>query len=214
MYQLIDLSSWKRKDAFNRFLTFDNPTWDLLSEVSITTFYETVRETNQSFFLSMLYAISCVCNLIDELRYRIDRDGQIRLYEVVHPSSTILFENENYGYAYFDHHADYRSFMASAAHELEKQKKGMNMDTRDEDLGRIYCSPIPWVNFSGFRHPFKAKGNTSVPMIVFGKHFERSGERYMMVGLTLHHGLADGYHAGLFFNGLQSKLSNPDFIPR
>jgi chloramphenicol O-acetyltransferase type A len=52
-------------------------------------------------------------------------------------------------------------------------------------------------------------------LIVFGKHYERDGERYLPVGLTLHHGLADGYHAGLFFTRLQDMLDKPDaFINR
>jgi chloramphenicol O-acetyltransferase type A len=51
-------------------------------------------------------------------------------------------------------------------------------------------------------------------MIVFGKYYERDGELFLPVGLTLHHGLADGLHAGKFFSTLQDLLDRPeDYLP-
>jgi chloramphenicol O-acetyltransferase type A len=139
----------------------------------------------------------------------------VRLYDTVHPGSTILYENGTFGFGYFSLHADFHQFISDAKIELDIQKERKNVDSKDEDLARIYFSPLPWVSFSGFRHPFRAHGNLSIPLIVFGKHYERDGERYLPVGLTLHHGLADGYHAGLFFTRLQDMLDKPDaFINR
>lgn len=209
MYDILDTEHWKRKDLFTFFKSYDNPTWDLISDVNITAFYKAIKEMDAPFFLSFLYAASSVCNSIDELRCRIDEDGRVRQYHLVHPGSTVLYDNGTYGYGYFTFHQDFRLFMAEAKVELEKQKNKQNVDPKDEDLARIYFSPIPWVSFSGFRHPFRKGGNISIPMIVFGKHFEKDGERFLPVGLTLHHGLADGYHAGLFFNKLQEKLDHP-----
>lgn len=206
MYTIIDIDTWKRKELFQFFSTFDNPTWDLIAELRITDFYTACKTKQQSFFLSFLHAASSVANSIEEMRCRIDPDGHVRQYQVVHPGSTVLYENGTYGYSYLDFHPDYTTFMNEAAPSFENQKQMLNRDPKDDDLARIYFSPIPWVSFSGFRHPFRAKGNTSIPMIVFGKHFERDQERYITVGLTLHHGLADGYHAGLFFKGLQSHF--------
>jgi chloramphenicol O-acetyltransferase type A len=210
MYDIIDIEQWKRKDLFILFKSYDNPTWDLICDVNITHFYKAIKEIDTPFFLSFLYAASSVCNSIDELRCRIDAEGQVRQYHVVHPGSTILYENETYGFGYFDFHPDFRSFITAAKGELEIQKSKQDVDPKDDDLARIYFSPIPWVSFSGFRHPFRKGGNISIPMIVFGKHFEKDGERFLPVGLTLHHGLADGYHAGLFFNKLQEKLDHPE----
>jgi chloramphenicol O-acetyltransferase type A len=149
------------------------------------------------------------CNGIDELRCRIDGEGNVRQYHTIHPGSTILYEDGTYGFGYFDFQSDFNTFIESAGIEFEKQKQRKGVDPKDDDLAKIYFSPIPWVSFSGFRHPFRKGGNVSVPMIVFGKHYERDGERYMPVGITLHHGLADGYHAGRFFTLLQEHLDNP-----
>lgn len=210
MYDIIDIDQWKRKDLFRFFETYDNPTWDLLSEVRITSFYNAVKEEGHSFFLSFLYVGSLACNAIEELRCRIDGVGGVRRYETVHPGSTILYDDETYGFGYFDFKVRFEDFMAEATAGFERQKLRKGVDPKDDDLAKIYFSPIPWVSFSGFRHPFRKGGNISVPMIVFGKHFERDGERYMSVGITLHHGLADGYHAGRFFTILQDHLDHPE----
>lgn len=214
MYEIIDIDQWKRKDLFRFFAHYDNPTWDLISEVRITRFYQATKAGHFSFFLSFLYAGSLACNRIDELRDRIDHEGKVRRYKVVHPGSTILYDNETYGYGYFDFHAEFETFYEKASEDFVEQKESQGVDPREDDLARIYFSPIPWVSFTGFRHPYRKSGNTSIPMIVFGKHYERDGERYLPVGLTLHHGLADGFHAGKFFSELQHLMDQPeDYLP-
>jgi chloramphenicol O-acetyltransferase type A len=214
MYDLIYIDNWKRKDLYHFFEGYDNPTWDLMCDVRVTSFYKAVKANDYSFFLSFLYVGSLACNCIDELKCRIDQEGKIRQYHMIHPGSTILYENETYGYGYFDFHQDFDAFMEQAKSDFERQKNNKGVDTRDDDLARIYFSPIPWVSFSGFRHPYRKTGNASIPMIVFGKYYERDGERYLPVGLTLHHGLADGFHAGRFFTLLQELLDHPeDYLP-
>lgn len=213
MYDIIDPAHWKRRELFDLFASYDNPTWDLLTEVRITAFYDAVKRGGHSFFLSFLYAGTVVCNRIDELKCRIDAEGKVRQYHVLHPGSTILYDDGTYGFGYFNFVTEYLQFLQESKIAFDHQRESKGVDPKDEDLSRIYFSPIPWVSFSGFRHPFRRGGNMSVPMIVFGKHYMKEGERYLPVGLTLHHGLADGYHAGLFFKHLQELMDRPDFIP-
>ncbi|MDZ4749219.1 MAG: CatA-like O-acetyltransferase [Saprospiraceae bacterium] len=210
MYDIIEIDQWKRKELFNFYASYDNPTWDLMCDMRITSFYNTVKANEYSFFLAFLYVGSLTCNGIEELRCRIDDDGNVRRYHTVHPGSTILYDDGTFGFGYFNFQNDVSRFIAESKETFQKQKETKGVDVKDDDLARIYFSPIPWISFSGFRHPFRKAGNTSVPMIVFGKHYERDGERYMPVGLTLHHGLADGYHAGQFFTQLQHHLDHPD----
>lgn len=214
MYEIIDIDQWKRRDLFRLFQQYDNPTWDLLAEVEITEFYNAIKKEGFSFFLSFLYVGTRVCNIIEELRCRIDPSGCVLKYDIVHPGSTILYDDGTYGFGYFQFHLGLNAFLSEATLAFEAQKATKGVDSKDDDLARVYFSPIPWVSFAGFRHPYRGSGNSSIPMIVFGKHFERDGRRYLPVGLTLHHGLADGYHAGLFFNTLQDMLNTPaDFLP-
>lgn len=207
MYKSIDVQSWERNALFTFFQTFENPTWDISADLDITRFYQITKKNESSFFLSFLYIATKVGNSIDAFRQRILDDGSVIEFDVIHPGSTVLYDNQTFGFGYFNYQDDFRLFLEHALVEFENQKDRKNMDPKDEDLGRFYFSPIPWISFTSFRHPFRKDANHSIPLIVFGKHYERDGLRLMPVGLTLHHGLADGYHAGLFFNRLQEALN-------
>ena len=209
MYKTIDIESWPRKDLFLFFNKYDNPTWDIAADVRINHFYQAVKDLNTSFFLSFLFVASKVCNDIPAIKQRIDKDGNVREYETVHPGSTVLYDNGTFGFGYFDFEKNYASFLSKATIAFEEQKIKRDLDAKEEDLARLHFSPIPWISFTGFRHPFNAIANHSIPKIVFGKHLLKSKDRMLPVGITLHHGLADGFHTGLFFNQLQSELDDP-----
>ena len=203
------MDNWERRELFTFFQKYDDPTWDILADVEIGEFYKIIKEANASFFLSFLYIATKVCNQIDALRQRILPSGEVIEYNVIHPGSTILYDNRTFGFGYFRYDEDFKIFLTEGLKEFENQKGKKDLDPKDADLARIYFSPIPWISFTGFRHPFLKPANHSIPKIVFGKHLEKNGSRFMPVGLTLHHGLADGFHAGLFYSLLQEALNDP-----
>src|SRR5690349_18496267 len=138
MYEIIDQSTWVRKNTYTHFKSFDNPTWDLISDVRITSFYNAVKSNEGSFFLSFLHAASAACNAIPELRCRIDPAGNVRLYDIVHPGSTILYDNGTYGYVYLNYQEDYKAFIEAGKAEMEAQKLRKDADPKDDELGLIY----------------------------------------------------------------------------
>ena len=74
------------------------------------------------------------------------------------------------------------------------------------ELSRLCClSVIPWISFTSFEHAMRSPPD-SVPRFVFGRHREVGSRRCMPVSIALHHALADGFHAGLFFELFQTEL--------
>jgi chloramphenicol O-acetyltransferase type A len=209
-FDVIDLDQWKRKALFQFYETYDDPTWDILADVRITRFYAMTRREGYSFFLAFVHAASRACNSIEEFRLRIGPAGEVRRYPIVHPGSTVLHDDGTFGFAYFRYKERFSEWLPDARARLEAAKQDTAIDPREEDLARLYFTPVPWITFRGFRHPQRRGYRQSIPMIIFGKHVETAGERTMPVGLTLHHGLADGFHAGLFFSRLQAMLDDPD----
>src|SRR5690606_38429960 len=193
-YDVIDLATWKRRDLYDFYRTFVNPTCDLMADARITRFYEAVKDAGHPFFLSFLYAIAHACQQVDELRLRISPEGEVRRYHHIHPGSTLLRDDGTFGFGYFSYESSFRAFLDKGRQVLTAFQETRTFDPRQDDLARIYCSPLPWVSFRGFRHPFSGRGTHSIPMIIFGRHEERGGERTIPVGITLHHALADGYH--------------------
>jgi len=208
-YSVIDVARWKRKEHFLFYRDFDNPTWDLLADIRITGFYQAIRAADHPFFLSFLYVIARAANAIPEFRLRISEEGEVREYATVHPGSTLLTDDGTFQFGYFQYGPSFSQFVAGGRHVMERARQDPGFDPRGDDLARLYCTPVPWVSFRGFRHPFRRATSNSIPMIIFGKHELREGERTIPVGVTLHHGLADGYHAGQFFAVLQALLDDP-----
>ena len=72
-------------------------------------------------------------------------------------------------------------------------------------LDVIYCSALPWINFSSHKEPFNSSKD-SVPKIAFGKYFEHDGRKKMNISLNVNHAFVDGFHMGQFFESLQHYL--------
>ena len=74
----------------------------------------------------------------------------------------------------------------------------------NDDL--LHFSVIPWLHFKGLQHARRIGQQDSIPKIAFGK-YQKEGDSLMMpVNVEVHHALADGYHAGLFFDKFQDNL--------
>ncbi len=80
----------------------------------------------------------------------------------------------------------------------------------EDDL--LFVSCVPWINFTSITHPRKNDTTDFIPRISWGKFTHVDEKTFMPVSIQLHHGLADGYHVGLFFETLESMLSQPEMI--
>ena len=83
MKHIIDIETWERKENFNFFRHFQNPQLSITSEVECGGAKKRAKEAHQSFFLYYLYAVLRAANEIPELRYRIDPEGRVVLYDKI-----------------------------------------------------------------------------------------------------------------------------------
>lgn len=72
----------------------------------------------------------------------------------------------------------------------------------------IYCSAMPWLNFSGHKEPLLGVVKESVPKLAFGKFMEIEKRLMMPVSIAVNHALVDGYHVGLFVEKFQDFLND------
>jgi chloramphenicol O-acetyltransferase type A len=210
MARKIDLSTWERRDHFRFFLDYDDPFFSLCAEVDVTRLHADSRaESGPSFFLGALYASTRAANGVEALRLRI-RDQGVVVHDVVHPGSTVLRHDDTFTFAYFEYSPDYGRFQADAVTVLDRARHDATpLDPRDDRDDLIHYSVIPWVSFTSFTHARRLRNGDSVPKIVFGRHFDRDGRRFMPVAIDVHHALADGVHVGRWFASLQALLDDP-----
>lgn len=206
--KILDLETWPRKNAFEFFNRYETPQFNICANVNITETYRFLRETGINRFTAIMWLVCRAANDIREIRYRI-RDGIVVEHELVHPSFTWLNDDNTLTFCMAEYNRDVGQFFKN----VQDSVKGINpnpilADEKTTD-NILYISCLPWVNFTSISHPVKMDDTGAIPRITWGKFTEDKKEWTMPVSVQLHHGLADGYHTGLFFEKFQNLLDDP-----
>lgn len=209
MPRTLDLDTWSRRAHFDFFRDSEDPFFNICTEVDVSKLVEAVRSSEGgSFFLASLWISLTAANRIESFRYRIDGDS-VLVYEHVDCGSTVLRDDQTFGFAYFRHTSDYREFATRGAEEVARvQKQSGDLVELLDELGLIYYSVIPWVSFTSFSHARNRGHRDSIPRIVFGKHHLVGERRMLPISVEAHHAVMDGLHVAQFLDQLQALLDD------
>jgi len=130
-------------------------------------------------------------------------------HEIVHPSPTILTDEDLFSFCTLDYIEDFSEFAARAAKRIAyvKEHPTLKDEPRRDDL--LFMTAIPWVSFTSFMHPLHLQPADSVPRIAWGKFFEDGKLLKMPLSVHGHHALTDGIHIGRFYAIVEDYLHHP-----
>ena len=207
MKQLIDLASWNRREHFTFFSAFEEPFFGLVATVDCTRALAEAKRLGVPFFLYYLHAALQAVNQVEALRYRIE-DGQVYCYDRIHASATIGRPDHTFGFSFIEQHDELAAFVPGATAEIAAVQASQGLRLNDQ-TGRpdvIHFSALPWVRFTGLSHARSFSYPDSCPKISVGQIYAEGAATLMPVSVNAHHGLADGYHVGLFLAAFQELL--------
>lgn len=206
--RLLDLDGWPRRSHFEFFRAYEHPFFNICADVRVTALYRRSREPEgPSFFLGALYASLRAANAVEQLRLRLRPEG-VWLHDRIHAGSTVLRADETFGFGYFEFEPSWASFEEHGRAVLAAVAAGSGaLDPQDERDDLIHYSVLPWIRFTSFAHARRHRALDSVPRIVFGRHHERDGERWMPVSVEAHHALVDGLHVARFLERFEAELA-------
>lgn len=208
MKKNLDLTTWNRKEHFEFFKNFEEPFFGLVATVDCTKAYNNAKRAGVPFFIYYLHKTLIAVNNIESFRYRINGNDVV-IYDRIDVSSTILRDDHSFGFSFIEFNPDIQTFTTIAQTEIERVRNTSGLFTREFNMDNlIHFSSIPWVNFTSLSHARSFTFPDSCPKISFGKMTVTDEKREMPVAVHVHHGLADGYHVGLFFEELQKQLDN------
>jgi len=207
----IDMQTWSRRKHFELFRGFDHPHAGLSANVDLTAFYPVVKQRGYSITVAIVYVLSRAANAIPEFRYRI-RGGEVVEHEVVHPSFTVLANEDLFGFCMLDYVEDFSEFAVKAAERIARVRENPTLEDEPGQDDLLYMSAIPWVSFTSVLHPLHLDPADSVPRIAWGRFFEEGKSLKMPLGVQGHHALMDGIHMGRFYAELQDYLLHPDMV--
>ena len=150
--RIIDMETWPRRDHFGFFNNFDDPHFNMCANMDISSFYSFLKPSGVSFTVGIIYLIARAANQIPEFRLRIHGD-QVVEYEVVHPSCTILVDEDRFSFCNFKYFPILAEFAPQAVEKIAQVKQNPILDDEVDQDNVLYISAIPWVSFTSFTHP-------------------------------------------------------------
>ena len=205
----LDLDTWPRRKHYELFKGFDHPHFAMVANVDITGLKAAVRQHDVSITFAIVYLIARAANDIPEFRYRLRPDGVV-VHEVVHPSFTVMVDEEIFSFCTVRYESDFPSFAVGAAAREAQVKAHPTLENDSEQDDLLFMSAIPWVSFTMFTHPMHLSPADSVPRFAWGRFFEEGGRLMMPLGVQVHHALMDGLHVGRYYSAYESYLARPE----
>ena len=203
----LDIETWNRKQQFHFFNQFDDPYFAVTVEFDVTKTYKYSKKNNISFFALYLHACMKAINSVENLKYRI-QNGKVMIHDVIHASPTILRDDHTFGFSFIHFDEDFKIFNKNLEAEKNRILNSTEMFPEQNTEDCIYCSAMPWFNFSGHKEPLFGVKKESVPKLAFGKYVKKDDKLMMPVAIAANHALVDGYHVGLFVKKFQRLLDN------
>jgi chloramphenicol O-acetyltransferase type A len=207
----IDMRTWPRREHFELFSAFDHPHFNMCTNIDLTMFYPFIKRRDISFTVAIVYALSRAANAIPEFRYRM-RPGVVVEHEIVHPSTTILANEDLFSFCTMDYFEEFSLFAPKAAERIACAKEQATLEDEPERDDLLFMTAIPWVSFTSFMHPMQLHPADSIPRFAWGKLFEDGNYLKMPLSVQGHHALMDGIHMGKFYAEVQSYLHQPGVV--
>ena len=207
--KFLNMNDYKRKKHFDFFIKLDYPHMNLCANVEITRLYDFLKKNELPFYFSLIYLSMRVANQIKEFRHRI-REDKIIEHDIIHPSFSIMLDNDIFSFCTSKYSADFHTFLQNAQNEAEKVKINPVIEDKPGRDDLVYITSVPWVSFTSLSHPIHLNPVDSIPRIAWGKYFKDNDKLMLPFSVQVHHALMDGVHIGKFFKLLQEILDEPE----
>ena len=133
-------------------------------------------------------------------------------HEIVHPSGTILVDEDRFSFCTFDYYADFSEFAPRAAEMIAYVKEHLTLHDEPGRDDLLFMTAIPWVSFTSLVHPLLLDPPDSVPRFAWGKIFEEGEHLKMPLSVQGHHALMDGIHMGRYYAEVQDYFDHPGSV--
>ena len=212
MYKVIKLEELKKRKQYDWFKTFANPCYGFNVKMDVSEVVKYSKETKTSFFINILYLITVGLSSVEEMRIR-EVNGEIRLYDTINPTFTVMTKTGVYENAGFEMIDDYQNFYNKAKEVIEQVKEQDTVKETYNDanfFNDYYMTCIPWLSIEGMTHPLcdNNHSSSSCPRICWDKYIEVDGKYMMLLNITVSHCFVDGYPLTLAFKNIQDNFNN------
>ena len=209
--QYLDLDTWHRRSAFEFFRGFDIPSFNLCARLDVALLKQAVKDLGVGS-LSLAYHFIAIrlANEITPFRYRLEGEC-VRVHGAVHGCTTVLRDDDSFGFATLEHNRDFTAFCAQGGQALANGRlHDAPFEPDQYGTAALHMTTLPWVHFTSYSNARKWGAHDSIPKIAFGRIDADGLRQWMPLSVEVHHALMDGLHIGRFFEGFEAALLAPE----
>ena len=208
MSGFLDISTWKHREHYALFREFGQPWFSLCVDVDVTACWRRRQSEGRSFFLLTVFAALHAVNETEAFRLRLRDDG-VWKHDRLIMSTTVLREDETFGFALLEPVESYDEFERRGHAAIAAAKSGSGLRREETDDAVVFHSTLPWIRFTSFSNALPLDGE-SIPRIVFGRRAaDGQGRMIMPVAVEVHHALVHGLDVARFLDAFQARLHTP-----
>jgi chloramphenicol O-acetyltransferase type A len=207
----LDLETWPRRSAFEFFRGFDVPCFNLCTRLDVSRLKQAVKESGVGS-LSLAYHFIAIrlANEIAPFRYRLEGE-RVRVHAQVHGSTTVLREDQSFGFVTLEHQRDFATFAAQGDAAIAlASRPDAPFEPTEHGTATVHLTTLPWVHFSSYSNARKWGPHDSIPKIAFGRIDAQGDHLWMPLSVEVHHALMDGLHVGRFIQQFEAALCESD----
>lgn len=201
-FKRIDIDTWERREYFNHYIHEVNCSYSTTVNIDVTNL------KGNKLYPTMIWFLTKAVNQTEQFRTAL-KGNCVGIYETMNPSFTIFNKDrKNFCSVWAEFSESYSQFCANYNEIVKNYKDSdvfMPQKIRPENTFDI--SMIPWFTFSSFNLNIKNDGKYLLPIFTMGKVFENNGKQMLPLAIQVHHAVCDGYHIGLFLEGLKSDIA-------
>lgn len=208
-FKPIDMDRWAHAEYYTFYTRMAPCSFAMTVNVDITAFMRFIREKNLRFYASFIYLISRAVNSMEE--YRIgERDGVVGIYDVVSPAYPVFHERDKtFSYVPSEYMPKFTDFYRNILKDMQRYENVRGLSPVASPPNTFFISCIPWASFTHYTSQLEGPLSLA-PTIVWGKYTRQDGKVLLPIALQSHHGVADGYHASMFYDRVQALCEQPE----
>ncbi len=209
-FRLIDISKWSRKEYFEHYFNQIPCTYSMTLNLDLTVLLQEIKRRDVKLYPIMIYILSVVVNKHEEFRTAVDTNGNVGVFDLLHPSYTIFQkDSETFTNIWTEYTPSFSEFYKQYLLDVQNYGEVKSFIAKPNSPSNIFTiSSIPWVSFTGFNLNLPTATDYLLPIFTTGKYFEQGSKIWLPIAIQVHHAICDGFHTARFINELQEAMNN------
>nr|AIA13592.1 Chloramphenicol_Acetyltransferase_CAT [uncultured bacterium] len=208
-FKLIDTSKWDRKEFFNHYLNHVPCTYSMTLNLDLTILLKEIKKRDIKLYPTMIYLLSMIVNKHEEFRTAIDVNGNVGIFDFLHPCYTVLQkDSQKFTNIWTEFTSLFSEFYKQYLLDVQNYGEIKSFIAKpDMPLNTFNISSIPWISFTGFNLNLPKDTDYLLPIFTTGKYFEQNGKIWLPIAIQVHHAVCDGFHIARFVSELQEAMN-------